>query len=170
MAKQKNTERPDKRIEIEKICPHCKTTFKTLTGSKSKTFCSRSCASAGSMTEERRAAQRAGGLDRVDNFISVEEVLYLREAWKYKKIEPFLKFQNEPYQCEFRVGEFIFDLALIRRKVLVEFDGVEHSHGLRVENDAKKDAFAQSEGWTVVRIPVDANTVIEASSLYGILS
>ena len=39
---------------IEKTCPVCKVSFAATTGAKEATFCSRSCASKGSVTKYRR--------------------------------------------------------------------------------------------------------------------
>lgn len=168
-AKKREIEQPDKRVEIEKICPYCKKPFKTMTGAKSSTFCSRSCASAGSMNEERRLGQSSGGKLTSENFISVEESLKLRESWKYVKIKEFLEFQNEEFEFEYRIGCFVYDLALLKRKILIEFDGKYHKSASIVEKDKEKEKFAIENGWLIKRKPTLNNTVIEPNLLYGIL-
>ena len=154
---------------VEKICPHCKNKFTTLTGSKTATFCSRSCASAGSVTEKRRAAQSKGGIEQIKNLISPEETLRLREMWKYTQLKSFLEFCNEPFEFEFRLGSYIFDLALPDKFIFVEFDGTYH-YGKQSKIDIEKDVFAESEGWKVVRKKVTNNTVIQPDVIFSILT
>lgn len=168
-AKKINAERPNRRILVKKICPHCKKEFTTMTGCKSATFCSRSCASAGSMSEKRREAQRKGGKDKTENLLTPEETLRLREAWKYTKLISFLEFCNETFVFEFRFGDYIFDLALPNRFIFVEFDGIGHSSKEQSKTDTTKDMFAEQEGWKVIRKKVQSNTVISSSILHDIL-
>jgi hypothetical protein len=61
-AKANNDRRPTKRRAVTKTCPHCDTPFESDTGAKAPTYCSRSCASAATVTAERREAMRAGGI------------------------------------------------------------------------------------------------------------
>ncbi len=168
-AKKNNASRPNRRIEIEKVCPHCKKKFITQTGCKSATFCSRSCASAGSMSEKRREAQHKGGKDKIKNLIPPEETLRLRKMWKYTKLKSFLKFCDEPFEFEFRLGNFIFDLALPNRCIFVEFDGLYHN-GKQSKIDFEKDQYAKQNDWKVIRKKVQNNTVINPDIIYPILS
>ena len=167
-AKKRNAERPDRRVLVEKICPHCKNKFTTLTGSKTSTFCSRSCASAGSVTEKRRSFQKGmGGM--VKNLIPPEKTLLLREGWKYTELKLYLEFHNEPFEFEFRLDDYIFDLALPDKFIFVEFDGSYHSSKEQSEIDITKDIFAESNGWKVIKKKVQSNTVINPNALYPII-
>jgi very-short-patch-repair endonuclease len=167
-AKKRNAERPDKRILIEKLCLHCNSPFSTFTGSKSADFCSRSCASAGSVTDKRRNAQRKSGIEHCKNLIPIEDTLRLREMWKYKKLKSFLEFSNEKFEFEFIIGDYVFDLALPERMIFIEFDGIYHN-GKQLLIDADKDKFAQNNGWKVIRKKVQGNTVMDSDLLYDIL-
>lgn len=169
-AKKINAERPNRRILVKKICPHCKKKFTTRTGCKSATFCSRSCASAGSMTEKRRAAQRKGGKEKIENLIPPEETLLLRESWKYKKLKSFLEFCNETFEFEYRLDNYIYDLAFPKKSIFIEFDGICHNSKEQSETDKKKDLFANKSGWKVIRKKVLSNTVINPDILYPILN
>jgi len=138
----------------------------TMTGAKSTTFCSRSCASKGSMSEERREAQRRGGLEQVGNLISASETLRRREAWKYERLGKFLVLMGEDHVFEHPVGNYVFDLALPDRRTLVEFDGSYHWGPGQQGLDGTKDAVAKEAGWVVVRVETTTNQVIEPDVLY----
>ena len=168
-AKKRNAVRPDKRILIKKICPHCGEKFETLTGCKSATFCSRSCASAASVTNKRHEAQRKAGRKYSKNLISTEETLRLREMWKYKDIQSFLNFIKEPFEFEYRMGNYIFDLCLPKKTIFIEFDGNYHEGKKQSDSDRKKDEYATQNGWTIIRKKVPNNTVIKPDILYNIL-
>lgn len=166
-AKKGNLERPDRRVEIEKRCPYCNNKFKTMTGSKSATFCSRSCASAGSVNEARRQAAKKTGLQHRDN-LSISKGLKNREAWKYVKLKKFLEFQDVDYEFEYDVGEYIFDLCLPDMMILIEFDGEYHRGKFAMMRDRDKDTEANELGWNVIRVKVKSNTIIETEVLYKI--
>ena len=114
---------PRKAVEITKACPTCGKTFRSSTHAKAATYCSRSCASKGSMSESRRAAQRAGGKKAAGNLLPLAEVLKRREAWKYVDLQEVLISSRRAFEFEYAVGGYVFDLALLDEKVLVEFDG-----------------------------------------------
>jgi len=139
-----NNLRDDLRCIVEKICPQCREKFETMTGAKSSTFCSRECASAGSVTEKRRDVARATGFANYKNIgtaKSISDGLRTREAWKYKELESYLKSRGEPYKFEFVLPDtrHIFDLALPRLTVLIEFDGRYHRLEKQANRDSKKD-------------------------------
>lgn len=167
-TKWNNLHRDTARIEVEKVCPLCKKPFKTLTGAKSPTYCSSSCASKGSMSDSRRAAQRQGGLDKLCNLSTAAETLKKREDWKYKKIKDFLIFLGESFEFEFNISPYIFDLCLIDKKILIEFDGVYHS-GKQLNIDEAKQKLAEDKGWKVIRFRVPVNSIINPELLYSIL-
>lgn len=173
-AKFRNAIRKDRKRKVTKICPSCDESFETMTGAKSATFCSRSCASSGSVTEARRQAGREAGKQNAYALNDIEvraKVLRKREAWKYRDLQHLLVFAGEEYQFEFALPEtrHIFDLALVARKVLVEFDGAYHASPQQAAADVEKTAVAEEAGWRVVRIATPVNQVIEASVLYPVL-
>lgn len=168
-AKKNNASRPGKRIPVKKICPHCKNEFTTMTGSKSATFCSRSCAS-GSMTEKRREAQRSGGKEKAENLISAQKTLLLREAWKYTQLKSFLEYCKEKFEFEYRLGNYVYDLALPEKLILIEFDGMYHGGKKQSKTDHSKDLFASQSGWKVIRRKVQNNTIINPDILYDIIN
>jgi very-short-patch-repair endonuclease len=168
-ASWNNLHREGARVEVEKICPVCEAPFKTLTGAKSPTFCSSSCASKGSMSESRRAAQRKGGLDKAGNLIHVSQTLKIREDWKYKKIKSLLSFLKEDFEFEYSIDPYVFDLCLKGRKILIEFDGKYHA-GTQLDIDRIKQEHAEKIGWKVVHIEVPDKAIIDPDLLYSILN
>lgn len=163
-----NSNRPDRRIEVEKICPYCKKSFNTMSGSKSSTFCSASCASKGSMYEHRREAQRKSGRAS-SNLITVVESLKLRESWKYKKLSTFLDMMEEVHEFEYSLKNAVYDLALIDRKILIEFDAKYHEGSKQAKRDREKDIMANKHGWDIIRISTPSNAVIDPELLYEIV-
>ena len=168
-AKYSNGRRDDLRVEILKKCLNCKKEFKTMTGCKSPSYCSRSCASKGSVSDYRLEAQSKAGKKHTDNLIKTAETLKRREFWKYDRLKYFLDYEKEKYEFEFSLGSYIYDLALIKRKIFVEFDGKEHSYLKKYCYDKKKDSYALSLGWVVKRVEVEKNTVLNPEILYKIL-
>lgn len=109
-----------KKQEKEKICPVCQKKFITKTGVKEKRFCCRSCASKGSVNEKRR---QAGKQAAKNNFTpetygikNIQNLLRLREAWKYEDIKKYLDNLNVNYEFEYIIENYIYDLALIDKK------------------------------------------------------
>jgi very-short-patch-repair endonuclease len=92
-----------------------------------------------------------------------------REAWKYTSLDKYLKNIGEPFQFEYPIGDAIFDLALIRRKILVEFDSDYHEYSLQQERDLEKDGIADANGWDMERIRVARNMPIHPSVLGDVL-
>lgn len=159
---------------VTKVCPTCKKTFLSSTRRRAPTFCSHACASSGSLTAKRMESARRMGKQNVKNFTLLTQAdgLRKREAWRYAAVEQYLKNVGEPYRFEFPLiaGHAIFDLALIRRKLFVEFDGPGHEQTRDALRDREKDAAAKKEGWTVVRISTSANLPLHPSVLDGILT
>lgn len=157
---------------VEKKCARCGAVFVTSGRPRLEAdFCSRSCASAGSVTDYRRA--RAVEMGRLSansgNLMSAAEVLKLREHWKYKLIAEHLERLGVPHEFEFEIKPFIYDLALTRNKVLVEFDGPEHSVAPVLKRDAERDAWAAQMGWRVVRVAVKSNSQVTVSDLVKVI-
>jgi very-short-patch-repair endonuclease len=162
-----------KQRPLEKVCPVCTQTFLTHTGKGESTFCSRSCASRGSVTPLRRQrAAESGKKNLKTGGIKISAAqLYAREKWKYESLEKFLIKSKVPYQFEFYFtgGKYVFDLALLNKNLLIEFDGRYHEGSIQRKEDKKKDREAIDRGWRVVRLPVTANTRIRPSVLFDIL-
>ena len=49
------------------------------------------------------------------------------------------------------IGPYFADFACVQRKLVIEIDGVHHDD--RLEADARRTAFMESEGWRVMRFP-----------------
>ncbi len=88
---------------------------------------------------------------------------------KYAEIRDFLGSAKIAYEFEYRVGRYIFDLALPDRHLLVEFDGPEHRTPSGLRRDVRRDATAFQAGWQVFRIPVRARQIVPASLLEAVL-
>lgn len=157
-----------KKPDIQKTCPVCGKKFITTTKAKGATFCSRSCASKGSVTEARREAGRKSAMDHPikGDVYMISKALKKREGWKYTKLKEFLDFLNESYEFEFVIGSFVYDLAIIDRKILFEFDGPDHKY---LSTEKEKDITAKNNGYTLYRIKVKQTTVIEPSEIYNYL-
>lgn len=161
-----NTNRQKKAKEVMKTCPHCGKAFVSSTKKKAATFCSRSCASAGSMSASRREAQRLGGIQSSENLISTSETLKLREAWKYVLLKQHLA--ERPHEFEFALGGYVFDLALFDTNILVEFDGPYHTHESQYARDTEKAFVAQANSFNLVRRVVVQSEVILPETLDGL--
>ena len=176
----KSSNAPRRRRPTEKKCPRCGVVFMSDTGSKRGEHCSRSCASLASVTEKRRAAARCSGKKSGSwkkNFAVnlTAKGLRHRESWKYDLLQKLLEAAKEEFVFEYPLGGRIFDLALPQRKTLVEFDGRYHHGGgacagRQIDSDAKKQRMAEGMGWTVIRVSVKENCVIDPVCLHGVLS
>src|ERR1019366_5233923 len=151
-----------------KSCEFCGTLFETKEwGKRANRFCSRICASAGSVTELRRAASSRVGLATLENLLPMSDTLKLREAWKYVNLLPRLK--NFPHEFECKIGNYIFDLVLPTVKVAVEFDGPNHRGTKQREVDWNKSKMAEVLGYLVLHREVKRASVFPASILDGIV-
>ena len=170
-VKYGNALRPNRRVEVEKICLYCKTPFKTKTGCKSPVYCSRGCASAGSMSEERREAQRQAGLKSKTKGTPVSMALIMkkREHWKYTKIAKFLELMKEDFEFEFILENYIYDLFLKGLKILIEFDSSYHNMETQKTIDRIKDEIASKNGFNLIRIKTPVNTIIDPELIYEIV-
>jgi very-short-patch-repair endonuclease/ribosomal protein L33 len=167
----------DKKLPIiNKTCPVCKKEFWASIKKKGATFCSRSCASKGSVTELRRSTNKEWGLkncyksNNIGSIDSIAKGLRIREAWKYSLIKSFLDKSNIRYQFEFPCGSGIFDLALLDLKVFIEFDGPYHNYEKIEQIDNKKTVDAKNFGWSVVRIKIEQNTIIDPNLIYHLFN
>jgi len=108
-----NAIRPDRVVDIEKSCEHCGVSFITNTGHHSTMFCSRSCASAGSVTDLRRqSAKKMGIANGKANLLHTIDVISAamksREAWKYAELKEYLEVHSVPFEFEYALGDYIF--------------------------------------------------------------
>ncbi len=124
-----------------------------------KKYCSRSCASAGSVTDARRNAVRFGN---IANLNSPAKMLKKRESWKYTQLESALS--GVPHEFEYDFGGYVYDLFLPEFDILVEFDDKYHC-GKQKITDHIKDVVAKLFGYSVVRVRVESASVIPASVL-----
>jgi very-short-patch-repair endonuclease len=121
------------------------------------------------MNPERREAQRQGGFARAGNLIPPEKTLKIREGEKYASLVVTLKQRGVLYEFEYRIGDVIFDLALLDRKLLVEFDGPYHTWKGQVLRDGEKDQIAKRNGWNLLRVVTETNN-IPSDALDGIVT
>lgn len=162
---------PRKNSEVTRHCKHCGKPFISSTAKRGAIFCSRSCASAGSVTSLRREHARRIGHNLPHTTEQVANSLRNREGWKYIKLGAKLLSQGIRHQFEFPLdGAGIFDLVLFDLKLLVEFDGPYHRSGAQKEEDEKKNRAGEREGWKVVRIetPIGVIPSTILDSLYSI--
>lgn len=137
---------------------------------KAKHFCSRECASAGSVTEHRLAKQSESGLRHKGNLLTTAETLRLREAWKYTEVAALLTSLGLEFQFEYDHPPFVYDLYLPQRRLVVEFDAPNHDYGPVLENDAQKETAAVAAGLRLVRIRTEVNVVISTDELRRLLT
>lgn len=157
--------RPKKLAAIVRNCRHCGNSFQSSLRKKGATFCSRECASRGSVTDRRRQGSRKGGLKSVANLLSQAETLKRREAWKYVALEATLTKTGRAFEFEYPLANYVFDLALFDKRVLVEFDGPDHGLEKQQKIDEQKTAVAEKYGFVVVRRPVIRASVISPETI-----
>lgn len=159
---------------VTKCCKYCNKEFPSSTKKKSSVFCSRSCASAGSMTDYRRKKAIEIGnryKHKLDYSLNnVANILRKKEGYKYKFLEGYLLNIQEKHIFEFVVGQYIFDLCLIDRRVLIEFDSPYHKNPKQQEKDYKKEKCASDNGWCIFRILTKYNMVIPIEKLKILLT
>lgn len=162
--------RSKKSDEILIKCEKCVNVFKSTTGARSaKQFCSRGCASAGSVTDYRREKAIETGKMNSENLLTVEDMMKKREAFKYELMLVVLKEHKIDHEFEYRLGEYIFDLAIFDSEILVEFDEEYHNFKNQKISDDKKQKFAESKGFTVIRIETEKHETIPASYISDIV-
>lgn len=156
---------------VSRVCPTCGSTFQASTKVRGALHCSRSCASAGSVTDYRRERAREVGAPNLQHDVAtIAAALRSREGWKYQPLIQVLTQLGVPHTFEFPLDPFIYDLALHESKTLVEFDGPDHTYDTNAQAiDAEKDRHAQALGWTLIRVSVDPSAVIPPSSIRHLL-
>ena len=161
-----------KKPDIVKICPVCGKSFTTTTKAKGATFCSRSCASKGSVTPARTEAGKKAveaSFKVRPPMQAINELMKKREAWKYVEVDNYLNSINEKHEFEYRDGNYIYDLALLNRKIIIEFDGSEHRSVFMARPDLLKEDYINQKGFIVYRIYVKPNSVIPIDGVAKIL-
>lgn len=165
-------------VEIVKVCNQCGAEFTTQNDPNESIFCSRSCASKGSVTEFRRrkAHETTSSNPEWVRHIATSSTdaaacLKKREAWKYVKIKALLESKGEPHEFDYALPgtSSIYDLALFEQKLLIEFDGPSHNFSGQQVLDIVKDQVARLHGWDVLRIPVSASAIIPEKSLQAVI-
>lgn len=152
---------------VTRKCPVCATVFQSSTRRRAARFCSRVCASKGSVSDVRRKAAQLSG-QRSVNFLSAADTLRRRESWKYAALREYLVQQERPHQFELALDGRVFDLALFDVSILVEFDGPYHQSPGQRATDRRKTAIAKKHGYALVRLKVTPSTVIDPVTLIGI--
>ena len=162
----------NKKPVIQKACEYCGNTFDCHTP-YTKRFCSRSCASAGSITEKRLEGNRKGGLNCKEGHdaYAIQKLLRVREQWRYSELSTLLESFNIEHEFEYVVdGKYIFDLYLPSINLLVEFDEDYHNSPKQQDVDKIKAECASSNGYQVKRISVESGSIIPGSILGSTLS
>ena len=128
--------------EIIKECPTCGKLFKSSTKAKAATFCSRSCASKGSVNEARRNAGRYAAKKNFtnletaeDRFFNVVKMLRKREAPRYETLKKYFIEHDIKHEFEYPLAPYIYDLFLPSIYTIVEFDEPYH----KSKDEKKKD-------------------------------
>lgn len=172
-AKYNNQSRKTASIERTLTCPVCNKQFITNKPYE-VTFCSRSCASKGSLTEHRLQRMSDGGRKSQSkcrsSAKSIQTLLKKREDWKYANLRQFLDCISECYEFEYLLDDYVFDLALPNKKLLIEFDGEYHRGCKQSEIDKRKSSAAVNSGWEVIRLSTKNDEVIDAKILIPIFA
>ena len=161
-----------KAVEVTKECPTCHREFQSSTRRRAATFCSRGCASRGSVTDYRREKAKQVGRKNAHAMNTPESravALRAREFWKYAALHDYLEREGIPHIFEFPLGNAVFDMALPSLRLLVEFDGKYHQDPGQRERDAAKSRIVEVVGWRLVRAQVETNAVIPPSALREVL-
>ena len=59
------------------------------------------------------------------------------EGWKFRRQVP--------------IDQYIVDFACFEARLIIEVDGGQHGSGLQLEQDKRRDAYLQSQGFCVLR-------------------
>ncbi len=88
-----------------------------------------------------RTRQRARDLR--DNLTDGETILWSRLQRK--------QLHGYRFQRQLPVGHFIADFACRSAKLIIELDGATHSTAEERDADAKRTAYIEAQGWSVIR-------------------
>ena len=135
-------------------------------------FCSRGCASAGSVTPYRRRRAVELGMANSCNITKpsvIARSLCTREGPRYQRLSRLLVRHGVSHRFEYNLPgtSVIFDLAIKDQgsKYLVEFDSAYHSEDVVRVKDHKKTRVGEKLGWKVIRISCPAFAVFPPSLL-----
>lgn len=147
---------------VEKMCAYCGQQYSAIVRKGKPTdYCSRSCASKGSVTDYRRqrAAELGSAVPDEKRVDMLSQSLRSREWHKYESVHDLLNDHGIEHEFEFYFEDepAYFDLALPDQALIVEFDGPCHSNPGEQRRDREKERLALSYGWDVVRIPEPIN-------------
>ncbi len=87
--------------------------------------------------------------------------------WNHLRRRPLgVKFRNHH-----PIGRLVVDFYCASRRLVIEIDGISHDMGGNPQRDIKRDAWLQSEGFEIARIPAtdvlrDPGAVAESLALY----
>jgi very-short-patch-repair endonuclease len=147
---------------VIKDCPVCGKKFNARTRKNgwtfTATFCSRSCASKGSVTHYRRKMARETGLQSVEKLSKQEKLrrvakgLRKREWYKYRSVHDVLNSLGFKHYFEHVISDYVCDLYIPSKLLVIEFDGPYHN-GETKKQDIKRDNNLNELGYTVARVP-----------------
>lgn len=157
----------------EKSCELCGNVFvHSLTNIGKKTrFCSRECASRGSVTQKRIDASKNVGARSLSIMSKMERLrmialgLLSREGNRYTEISEYLNKKNINYNFEYIIENYIYDLVLHDLGTVVEFDEGYHSQPRQKEIDKERDVVAIRNGWKIIRIKTESKSKIPITSI-----
>ena len=92
---------------------------------------------------------------------NIENAKKLRKnmtPWERKLWYLFLKDYTFRFQRQKCIGDFIVDFYCHQAKLVVELDGSQHYEEAGQEKDMQRDAYFESLGLTVLRVPNNAVT------------
>ena len=168
-AYHNNSKRYGAPIEVTKKCMECSISFVVIINRKGseKRFCSRVCASKGSVTQKRRDAARDITTKTPFTIHSIAAGLRVREWDKYTLLSSVLNELKIDHCFEYVLPNtnYIFDLALFDKKLLIEFDGKYHEWEKQRIVDKQKSDIALVHGWQVVRINSEEKGAIHPESI-----
>lgn len=96
----------------------------------------------------------------------IANTLRKREWYKYELLDKELNELGFDYGFEYTLGRFVYDLVVFDERIIVEFDGPEHSY----MNESDKIKEAEKNGYMLFRVKVKPKEVIEPSCVLSILS
>lgn len=174
-----NSRRKERKI-IQKQCPTCGSLFEctvvpSYTGKNNvikegRIFCSRGCASKGSVTNYRREKARTTAITNkkwTSRWCAqhMSEGMKTREGWRYKVVQEELSSLGLLSDFEVPIGNFIYDLVLEDDRIIIEFDEDYHCDQKQKETDTAKTNYATSLGYKVFRINSKCNECFTSSSI-----
>lgn len=139
------------------VCKFCGRSFYTESKFSVK-FCSRQCASAGSITDDRRRKMSEGGKYSQQNHpsdvCSIQKLLKTREHSRYAQLENLLSDMNIVHEFEHVIEQYVYDLYLVLcdTKVIIEFDEDYHKSVNQIPIDITKTNVANSNGYKLYRV------------------